>query len=560
MTARIGADVVNLTIFLSKMGQKFAGLASCALLLVPAYAAAESAIPKFASVAIEAGITHEYAGEWAYFVGGGVAVFDCDLDGDADLYFAGGADPAKLFKNESSDAGLRFTQTANSGVEEQAVTGAYPLDFDSDGVADLALLRVGENKLYRGLGDCRFEAANGALGIEGGDQWTTAFSATWEGPNRLPSLAFGNYVNRAAWLALHTPFGEDDDRARRLDTCPDNVLFRPASSDAASYAPAIALSPGHCTLSLLFSDWNRSGRPDLRVSNDRYYYRDDGEEQLWRMAGTPSLYGPEDGWEHMQIWGMGIASHDVTGDGFPDYFLSSMANNSLNTLTRATDRPVYHDIAHEIGATAEQPHIGTDERPSTAWHAQFADVNNDGWVDLFIAKGNVEEMEEAAAEDPNNLLLGQPDGRFREVAAEAGTASTALSRGGALVDLDRDGLLDIVVVNRLSNVEIFHNQSPDTGHWLQIRLRQQGTNRDAIGAWIEVRAGDRLWRQEVVIGGGHGSGQLGWRHFGLGLAEDAEIRVQWPDGTWSPWQHTAGDRFLTLERGHQLSALDNRAD
>lgn len=555
MTARNGADIVKLTNLLSKYGPKGAALAVFACSLFPAFATAETAIPRFESVALDAGVQHEYTGEWAYFVGGGVAVLDCDQDGDADLYFAGGANPAKLFKNESTDAGLRFSQSAESGVEEEAVTGAYPLDFDNDGHADLALLRVGENKLYRGLGDCRFAPANAALGIEGGERWTTAFSATWESRNQLPTLAFGNYVNRAAWLALHTPFGEDGDRQGRLDTCPDNVLFRPASSDATAYAPPIALSPGHCTLSLLFSDWNRSGRPDLRVSNDRYYYRDDGEEQLWHMTATPTLYGPDDGWEHMQIWGMGIASHDVSGDGFPEYFLSSMANNSLNTLQGATDRPIYHDIAHEIGVMAEQPHIGTDERPSTAWHAQFADVNNDGWVDLFIAKGNVEEMEEAAAEDPNNLLLGQADGQFREAAAEAGTASTALSRGGALVDLDRDGRLDIVVVNRLSNVEIFHNQSTGTGHWLQVRLRQSGVNRDAIGAWIEVRAGERLWRQEVVIGGGHGSGQLGWHHFGLGAAEAVEIRVQWPDGEWSAWQPAGSNRFMTLERGQQLSAL-----
>jgi len=517
---------------------------------------AENTTPTFVDVAIDAGIEHVYSGEWAYFVGGGVAVFDCDLDGDADLYFAGGANASKLFINESSNAGLRFSRAAYADVEEQAVTGAYPLDFDNDGLVDLALLRVGENKLYRGLGDCHFEAANAELGFQGGEQWTTAFSAIWEGTNRLPSLAFGNYVNRAAWLALHTPFGEDDDKDRRLDTCPDNVLVRPADPQSATYAPAMALSPGHCTLSMMFSDWNRSGRPDLRVSNDRYYYRDFGEEQLWRMSRKPTLYGPEDGWQHKQIWGMGIASHDLSGDGFPEYFLSSMANSTLSTLRGASDRPTYHDIAHNIGIQAEQPHIGTDERPSTAWHAQFGDVNNDGWIDLFIAKGNVEEMEEAAAEDPNNLLLGQPDGQFREAAAQAGVASTGLSRGGALVDLDGDGLLDIVVVNRSSNVEILRNTSRADGHWLQIRLRQSDINRNAIGAWIEVRAGERIWRQEIVIGGGHGSGQLGWTHFGLGQHQEVEIRVQWPDGEWSNWQPTAVDRFVTLERAQQLTSAD----
>ena len=182
-------------------------------------------------------------------------------------------------------------------------------------------------------------------------------------------------------------------------------------------------------------------------------------------------------------------------------------------------------------------------------------MNNDGWVDLFVAKGNVEEMEEAAAEDPNNLLLGGPDGRFREASVEAGAASMRRSRGGAIVDLDLDGLLDIVVVNRMANVEILHNRSRDAGHWLQVMLQQDGANRNAIGAWIEVRAAGRTQRHEVVVGGGHVSGQAGWIHVGLGLAEAAEVRVQWPDGHWSPWQQTVSNRFLLIERGRTLAAV-----
>ena len=162
------------------------------------------------------------------------------------------------------------------------------------------------------------------------------------------------------------------------------------------------------------------------------------------------------------------------------------------------------------GVMAPRPYAGSDrDKVSTAWHAQFADLNNDGLVDLFIAKGNVDKMEEGAIEDPNNLLLGQETGGFREVGLRAGVGNMERSRGAALVDLDLDGRLDIVVVNRSANAEILHNRTDDSGGWLQIALRQDGGNRDAIGAWIEVRAGDELWRKEVVIGGGHASGQAG---------------------------------------------------
>ena len=511
--------------------------------------------PRFVDVAAAAGVEHAYTGDWEHYVGGGVAAFDCDLDDDPDLFFAGGASPSKLFRNDSEQGALRFTLLADSELFETGVTGAYPLDIDGDGVMDLAVLRLGANRLYRGLGDCRFARADDAWNVHGGDGWTTAFSATWEDGNRLPTLAFGNYVDRDMWAAMHSPFGDSATGAAPTPACPDNVLFRPAGAEAATYGPPVSLSPGHCPLSMLFSDWSRAGRPDLRVSNDRFYHEDTGEEQLWHLGVEPRLYGRDDGWPRLRIWGMGIASHDLTGDGLPDYFLSNMGTNRLRTLAPgSTGGPEFHEIAFEHGVEATRPHAGNDERPSTAWHSQFADVNNDGWIDLFVVKGNVEEMEEAAADDPNNLLLGGPDGRFREASVEAGAASMRRSRGGAVIDLDLDGLLDIVVVNRMANVEILHNRSPAGGHWLQVMLRQEEANRNAIAAWIEVSAAGRIQRHEVVIGGGHVSGQAGWIHFGLGAAEDAEIRVQWPDGTWSPWQHTGANRFLLIERGRTLAA------
>ena len=511
--------------------------------------------PRFVDVAAAAGVEHAYTGDWIHYVGGGVAAFDCDHDDDPDLFFAGGASPSTLYRNDSSPGALRFSALTDSELVETGVTGAYPLDIDGDGHMDLAVLRQGANRLYRGLGDCRFADAGAAWSVPGGDGWTTAFSAIWEGDNRLPTLAFGNYVDRDIWAAMKTPFGDSATGAGPTPACPDNVLFRPAESEAERYGPPVRLSPGHCPLSMLFSDWSRAGRPDLRVSNDRFYHEDTGEEQLWYLGAEPRLYGRADGWPRLRIWGMGIASHDLTGDGLPDYFLSNMGTNRLRTLAPgSTGGPEFHEIAFEHGVEATRPHAGDDERPSTAWHSQFADVNNDGWIDLFVAKGNVEEMEEAAADDPNNLLLGGPDARFREASVEAGAASMRRSRGGAVIDLDLDGLLDIVVVNRMTNVEILHNRSRVSGHWLQVILRQEEANRNAIGAWIEVRTASRTQRHEVVVGGGHVSGQAGWIHFGLGAADAVQIRVQWPDGTWSPWRQSAINRFLLIERGRRVAA------
>ena len=468
-----------------------------------AFATTEATTPRFVEVAATSGVSHAYTGDWTYFVGGGVATFDCDHDGDSDLLFAGGADPSALFRNVTSGA-LAFKEVNAPSVQIDAVTGTYPLDIDADGVMDLVVLRIGENLLLRGRGNCAFEIANAEFGFDVGDDWTTAFSATWEDGNRLPTLAFGNYVDQ----------GDPDGP---FNACHDNVLLRPTGPVASRYAEPVTLT-GHCTLSMLFTDWNRSGQPSLRVSNDRHYYVRDGEDQLWHMGAVPRLYGREDGWEQLRIFGMGIASYDVTGDGYPEYMLTSMADNKLRTLKEGADGPTYTDLAYARGVTAHVPHVGDDDRPSTAWHPEFGDVDNDGLIDLFIAKGNVEAMPEAAALDPNNLLMGSPDGRFVERSVEAGVASMAKGRGASLIDLDRDGLLDLVVVNRGSPVELFRNRSEATGSWLQVRLEQSGPNRNGIGAWIEVSAGARTWSREVTVGGGHASGANGWIHFGLGRA------------------------------------------
>jgi hypothetical protein len=495
--------------------------------------------PRFVDDTTGSGIDHSYEGAYEHFVGGGVAAFDCDDDGLADLYFAGGTEPAALYRNRSEVGGaLRFEPVASPVTDLTAVTGAYPIDVDSDGLMDLAVLRRGANVMLRGLGDCRFEDATGELGLDAGDDWTTAFSATWEGTNALPTLAFGNY------------------RTLDEDGCADSQLVRPTPNGDA-YDTPIPLTPGYCTLSVLFSDWDRSGRRDLRVSNDRNYYRD-GREQLWRIAPgeQPREYTEADGWRPVQIWGMGIASQDLTGDGHPEVFLTSQGDNKLQTLENGPAQPTYKDMALKAGVTAQRPYTGGDVLPSTAWHPEFEDVNNDGVVDLFVSKGNVEAQPDYASRDPSNLLIGQPDGTFVEGGEAAGIVGYDRARGASLVDLNLDGMLDLVVVHREANVSVWRNvgrgdadDPASMGHWIAVELGQPAPNVDAVGAWVEVRVGERTVVREMTVGGGHAGGKSGWIHAGLGEADEAEVRVQWPDGETGPWMTVGADRFVTIERG-----------
>ncbi len=309
---------------------------------------------------------------------------------------------------------------------------------------------------------------------------------------------------------------------------------------------------------MLFSDWGRSGRRDLRISNDSHYYMD-GEEQLWRMepGAPPRLYTADDGWVLVNVEGMGIASYDVTGDGYPDVFLTSQGSNRLQTLTSGSAKPTYRDIGLKRGVIADRPFSGGDALPSTAWHPQFDDVNNDGYIDLFISKGNVKQQADFAMKDPSNLLLGQPDGTFRESADAAGILSFDRGRGAALADFNLDGLLDLVEVNLGAPVKVWRNvgagdaaTSAPIGHWLALNVRDpKSPNRDAIGGWIESKIGDVTSRRELTVGGGHVSGQIGWIHVGLGRSDAADVRVAWPDGEVGPWLHVAADQFVEIDRG-----------
>jgi hypothetical protein len=316
-------------------------LCVCLTLGLPALSDAAGpppATPRFAEETESAGLQSRFEGDEEYIVGGGVAAFDCDSDGLPDLYVTAGVGKARFYRNRSPRGQALKLQEYRSGLETTNAIGAYPLDIDSDGNLDLVVLRVGEVQVFRGLGQCRFEPANEAWGLRTGNGWHTAMTATWERGQRWPTLAIGTYTDRSK---PDFPWG----------SCTPALLMRPRPEGG--YLPATPLLPGHCALSMLFSDWNRSGTASLRVSNDREYYKG-GEEQLWRVpAGAePVRYGPADGWKPLQIWGMGIASHDLTGDGYPELFLTSMSDNAADAGSRAT-------------AALPTPRSGARHRPPT---------------------------------------------------------------------------------------------------------------------------------------------------------------------------------------------------
>ncbi|MFQ6551920.1 CRTAC1 family protein [Aestuariibius insulae] len=458
---------------------------------------------------------HIYNGGWEHFVGGGVAIFDCNGDGLPEIFAAGGENRARLFLNRGE-----FVFEEGSLPDLTGVTGAYPLDLDGDGTLDLYVMRVGEDLALKGHGACHFKDATQGLGLPVSDQWTTAFTAWWEPGADRPVLALGHYVDRT------DPDGP-------FEACDTNRILWPAQTGWR----AEVLSLGFCPLSMLAAEDAR-GRMTLRISNDRHYYVRGGAEQMWDIEERRFL-GPEDGWEGPQLWGMGIASRDLNGDSADEVMLTSMGDQ----LLQIAEGGGYVAAPFEMGTTAHRPHEGDDGRPSTGWHSEFGDVDNDGRPDLFIAKGNVDQMPGNAMEDPNSLLMQQPNGTFREVAGRAGVAQSARSRGAALADLDLDGRLDLVVVNRRAPMGLWRNVS-DAGGFVTVETPP------GLGGRVQLRTEDGVQSQQITVGGGHAGGEALPLHFGLGNAPRAELRWRPPSGDWRPWQtvDAGGTLVLTAPR------------
>ena len=343
------------------------------------------------------------------------------------------------------DASLRAGPAAATDLD--AVTGAYPLDIDGDGLVDLAVLRLGENVILRGLGDCRFERANERLGLSTAATPGPSASAR---PGRtrptLPTLAFGRVprawtrpANRrptaptARWSARPTVTAR---RTRRRSR------WRPAGArcpccSATGTAPAGATCASATTATTTATARSSSG----------------GSRPASRRAPTRR----DDGWARLRLWGMGIASQDLTGDGYPEVYLTSQGDNKLQTLADGPPEPAYEDIAlrprrHGPPAVRGRRCPAVDRLAPGVRRRQQRRLPRP-----VRQQGQRRARDRPRDADPSNLLIGQADGTFVEGAEAAGIMRFGLARGAALVDLNLDGLLDLVQVVRNEPVELWRN-------------------------------------------------------------------------------------------------------
>ncbi len=468
---------------------------------------------------------------------GGLAAFDFDGDGLTDLFFANGVDPAtgektaapywnRLYRNLGR---LRFEDvTKKAGLEGRGFgMGAAAADYDNDGHVDLFVPGVGTHTLYRNRGDGTFEDVTAAAGIAP-SVWSVA--AAWVDVDRdgLLDLFIVNYLD---WAPDKERFCGDRARNLRVYCHPrhyggqPNALYRnrgDGTFEDVSARSAIAAHVGK-GMSVAAADLDADGWPDLVVTNDavpNFYFRNKGDGTFEEFGLLGGLALPGFG---RPVSSMGVEARDLTNDGRPDVVITALSGETFPLFTNE-GAGMFRDATHQAG-------LATATLGRSGWGVALADLDNDGWKDIATANSHVnDEVDrfEASRYREPNAIFRNAGGRFEDVSPQAGGGFTdvvAAHRGLVAVDLDNDGLLDLVTTRLGEGVVVWRNVSPPR-RWLRLQLVGRASNRDAVGAI--VRAGDVT--NVMTSAAGYASSVVAPVHLGLGDAEQVDVDVTWPSG------------------------------
>ena len=465
----------------------------------------------------------------------GVGVLDFDNDGWPDIYVANGAKLPSLNKSDASfhNALLRnnhdgtFTNIAvKAGVTGAGFSmGVAAADFDNDGRPDLFVTGVRGNRLYRNRGDGTFADVTETAGVGGDGSWSVA--AAWfdyDNDGRL-DLFVVRYVQ---WDPAKEPVcGTKEFRQychpREFQPL-SNLLYRNLGDgrfEDVSRATGIAAHQGK-GMGVAVGDYNGDGRLDIFVSNDtmpNFLFHNRGAAGFEEVGLTAGVALNENG---SPVSAMGAEFGDYDNDGREDLWITALTNETF-PLFRNTGKMSFVDVTLAAG-------VGRPSLPWSGWSNAMADFNNDGWKDLFAANGHVMDNAELSSgrksRQPNLLLTNGRTGFVGQT-----LPGEAFHRGLAAADFDRDGRVDLVVTRLNEPARILWNRTEQAGNWIALALEGTTSNRDAIGAWVEVETSlGRQWNR-VPAASGYGCTPSRLMNFGLGSATAAtRIRVRWPSG------------------------------
>ncbi|MGQ9606042.1 MAG: CRTAC1 family protein [Thermogutta sp.] len=504
-------------------------------------------------------------------VSAGLAVFDYDGDGDLDIYFLNGAPlrgtvvevPPKnaLYRN---DGNWRFTDvTEQAGVGDTGYgLGVAVGDYNNDGWPDLYVNNDGPNVLYRNNGDGTFTDVTDQAGVSGGKRMGAGAAFLDYDLDGDLDLYVANYVrfsydqHRVHIVKGYPMYAGPRDYAPEPD-----VLYR---NNGDGTFTDVSLESGIGKLAgsgmgMVCYDYDDDGDTDVFVLNDvsgNFLFRNNGD-------GTFSEVGLETGFAYNgsgdETGSMGIDCGDYDNDGRLDLFMTCY-QGELPVLYHNLGNGSFEDTTVVSGA-------GSGSFPYVNWGTGWFDFDNDGWRDLFICQGHLQDNidlydDTTAYEVRNSVLRNRGDGTFEDISRRCGDglAPKYSSRGVAFGDLDGDGDMDVVVLNSRNPPTLIRNDQKTGNHWVQLRLRGTTSNRDAVGAKVTLIAGDLRLTEEVLAGRGYQSHWGSRLHFGLGRRQKIDrIEIRWPrrDQGVETWTHLPADRFIMLTEGEPRPMVRN---
>jgi hypothetical protein len=319
----------------------------------------------------------------------------------------------------------------------------------------------------------------------------------------------------------------------------------------------IRLPGGRYGLGAVAFDYNNDGWPDIFVACDstpNLLFRNNHDGTFTDVAMEAGVAVNGDGQEQAN---MGVAVGDYDGDGWLDLFLPHFSDDTP-LLLRNMKGEFFDDLTNAAGLAVNTQFV--------CWGVDFADLDNDGWLDLFHVTGTVYPEVEKVYPDyrfktQRVVYRNLGNGSFEEVSELCGPAVLAphSSRGCAFGDFNNDGNLDILIMNMSQPPSLLKNENRSSNHWLVVKAMGTRSNRSAIGARVAVTAGGRPQIREVLSGSSYLSQSDLRQHFGLGEAKKADrIEVRWPSGLVERLDSVEANQFVTIREGQGIVKAERR--